>query len=60
MNCQKNFDKVSNTIQKGFDSEPDYNERYLRIKIKSMKQKSSQIFKEIKYQRKIINVFAYQ
>ena len=29
------WDKVSNTIKKGFDSEPVYNEKYLRTKVKS-------------------------
>ena len=28
-------DKVKNTIKKGFHSEPVYNEKYLRTKIKS-------------------------
>ena len=33
------WDKVSNTIKKGFDSEPVYNEKYLRTKIKFYKGK---------------------
>ena len=32
-------DKVSNTIKKGFNSEPVYNENYLWTKIKSYKGK---------------------
>ena len=28
------WDKVSNTIKKGFDSEPVYNKKYVRTKIK--------------------------
>ena len=32
---KENWDKVSNTIKKRFDSEPVYNEKYLRTKIKS-------------------------
>ena len=30
----KIWDKVSNTIKKQFDSEPVYNEKYLKIKSK--------------------------
>ena len=36
--------KVSNTIKKGFDSEPVYNEKYLRNKIKSYEGKTSTNF----------------
>ena len=43
------WDKVSNTIKKRFDGEPVYNEKYLRTIIK---EKSAQIFMEIKYQKK--------
>ena len=31
----KVWDKISNIMQKGFDSEPVYNEKYLKTKIKS-------------------------
>ena len=37
--CNKTWVKVSNTFKKGFDSEPVYNEKYLKIKIKSFKGK---------------------
>ena len=30
----KVWDKISNVIQKGFDSEPVYNEKYLKTKVK--------------------------
>ena len=38
------WDKVSNFIRKGFDSEPVYNEDYLRPKIKSYEGKISTKF----------------
>ena len=38
----------------GNNSDPAYNEKYLRTKIKS-----TQIFTIIKYQTKALNVFAY-
>ena len=34
-NYNEIWNKVSNTIKKGFDGEPVYNEKYLRTKIKS-------------------------
>ena len=37
------WDKVSNTIKKGFDSEPVYSEKYLRTKVKSYEGKISNI-----------------
>ena len=40
----KNWDKVSSNIKKGFDSEPVYNEKYLKTKT-LMKVKSVQIFR---------------
>ena len=33
------WDKVSNAIKKGFDSEPVYNEKYSKTKIKSYEGK---------------------
>ena len=33
------WDRISNTIKKGFDSEPVYNEKYLKTKVKSYKGK---------------------
>ena len=37
--CYEVWGKVSNTIKKGFDKEPAYNENYLRSKIKPCKEK---------------------
>ena len=45
--------KKGGDIKKEFDSEPVYNEKYL-------KTKSTQIFTLIKYQKKAFNVFVYQ
>ena len=47
--------KVSNIVNKEFDSKPVHNEKYLKTKIKS-----TQIFIIIKYQKKALDVFAYQ
>ena len=33
------WDKLNNSIKKGFDSEPVYNEKYLKTKIKSYEGK---------------------
>ena len=38
-NFNKIWKKVSNHIKKGFDSEPVYNERYLKTKLKSHEEK---------------------
>ena len=43
------FDKVNNTIKKGFDSESVYNGKYVRTETKSYKGKISTIFTKIKY-----------
>ena len=40
----KVWDKVSNIMQKGFDSESVYNEKYLKAKIKSYGDKINTIF----------------
>ena len=53
--------KVKNIIKKEFDSEPVYNEKYLKAKIKNpVMEKSKQIFTIIKYQKKVLNLFVYQ
>ena len=39
------WDKVSNTIKKGFVSEPVYNEKYVRSKINSYEGKISTDFR---------------
>ena len=53
------WEKVRNSIKKEFDSEPVYNEKYLRTKINSYKEKATQIFTVIKYQKKTLSVFFY-
>ena len=57
--CNKIWDKGSNTIKEVFDNEPIYNEKYLKIKIESQKEKSTQIFKKINTQKKVFNMFVY-
>ena len=54
------WDKVRNTIKKRCYSEPVYNEKYLKTKIKSMKEKLIHIFIMIKWQKKVFIVFVYQ
>ena len=46
--CNEIWDKVSNPIKKGFDSEPVYSEKYLRTKTKSDEEKISKNFQENK------------
>ena len=41
---RKILDKVSNSIKKGFDNEPAYNEKYLKTNIKSYEGKISTKF----------------
>ena len=38
-NYNEIWDKVSNSMEKGFHSEPVYNEKYVKIKIKSYEEK---------------------
>ena len=45
--------KVSNSMKKEFDSEPGYNEKYIKV------QKKKQIFMALRYQKKVLNTFAY-
>ena len=63
INCWKNImrfmKKVSNSIKKGFDSGPVYNEKYLKTKKNFIMEKSTQIFTVPKYQKKVLNVFVY-
>ena len=42
----KIWDKVSNDIKKGFDSEPVYKEKYLKTKGKSNEEKISTNFRD--------------
>ena len=55
----KNRDKFSSNIKKGFDSEPVYNEKYLKTK-SLMRVKSVQIFRMMEYQKKVLIAFIYQ
>ena len=54
------WEKVSNIIKKEFCSNLVCNEKYLKTKIKSYNEKINTIFTIIKYQKKVLNVFAYQ
>ena len=54
------WEKVSKSIKKEFDSEPVYKEKYIKTKIKNYRRNSTQIMTKIKYQKKILIVFAYQ
>ena len=44
--CNKVWDKFSNIMQKGYDSESVYNEKYLKTKIKSYDGKFNTNFYE--------------
>ena len=52
--------KVKNIIKKEFDSEPVYNEKCLRPKIKTIMEKSTHIFTTLKCQKKVLNWFVSQ
>ena len=56
----KIWNKLSNSIKKGCDSEPVYNENYLKTKTKSLKVKSAQIFMLMKYTKKVLIAFVSQ
>ena len=65
MSCYKNkiWDKVSNTIEKGFDIEPVYNEIYLNQKTKTksyFKVKSKEVFMMMESQKKEVITCIYQ
>ena len=47
-------------MKKGFDSEPTYSKKYLKIKTNLMKEKPTQIFMVITDQKKVFCVFVYQ
>ena len=53
------WDKVSNTIKKGFDSKPVYNEKYFKTKMKSCEGKVNTNFLMIKCQRRVLITFVY-
>ena len=48
----ENWDKVSNNIKKGFDSEDRYNEKYLKTELKFYEGKMKTIFTVIRWQRR--------
>ena len=52
--------KVSNIIKNEFDRKLLCDEKYLKTKIKSYNEKSTQMFLIIKYQKKALNVFVYR
>ena len=54
------WDKVSNTMKKGFDNKPVYNGKYLKTKIKFHEGKIDTNFHGDKCQKKIFNAFVYQ
>ena len=53
------WEKVSSSIKKEFESNPLYNEKYLKTKIKVYNKKSIQIPTIIKCRGKVRNVSAY-
>ena len=52
--------KVKNIIKKEFDSEPVYNEKYLKAKIKSFNAKMNTNFHKKKKEKKVLNLFVYR
>ena len=60
MNYQKNMIKLGkklNSIKKEFDSEPIYNNKYLKAKIKSYNGKINTNFHNKKIPKKVLNLF---
>ena len=53
------WEKVSNSIKNGFDSETLCNEKYLKTKIKYYEGEINTHFHSGKYQKKAPNVFAH-
>ena len=54
------WEKVRNNIKKEFDSEPVYNGKYLRAKIKSYKGKINTNFHNNKIPKKFLSLFVHQ
>ena len=54
------WEKIFKSIKKEFDSEPLYDEKYLKAKIKSYNEKININFGNDKMQKKILNLFVYQ
>ena len=52
MNCKKNIIKSGIKSAKGFDSEPIYNEKFLKTKIKSYEGKISPNFYDDRMRKK--------
>ena len=52
--------RVKNSIKKEFVSEPAYNEKYLKARIKSYNRKINTNFHILKCQKKVLNLFVYQ
>ena len=50
------WDKVSKVIKKGFNSDPEYNGKYLKTKINSYEEKVNTIFHNDKYQKRVLIV----
>ena len=59
-NYNEIWERICNRIKKGFDSEPAFNEKYLKTKIKSYGEKPTQILTVIKYQKNILNLFVHR
>ena len=57
--CNEIWEKVKNSVKKEFDIEPVYYEKYPKAKIKSYNGKNNTNFHKIKYQKKLLNLFAY-
>ena len=53
------WENVSNSIKKEFDSEPIYDEKYLKTKIKSFEGKIKTNFHSDKIQEKVLNLFVF-
>ena len=54
------WEKIFKSIKKEFDSEPLYDEKYLKAKIKSYNEKININFDNDKMQKKIPNLFFYE
>ena len=54
------LEKVSSSIKKGFDSDPVYNEKCLKAKIKSYEWEINTILTVTKHLNNVVNVFVYQ
>ena len=54
------WEKVTSIIYKKFDSDPVYNEKYIKTKVNPTMETLTQIFKVIKYQKKDLILFVYQ